>query len=368
MLAGLFDSFRRSHSISGNRAYRMNKRYQIFVSSTYADLKEEREQIIYELTKTGFIAVGMEQFRATDEEQMEYIRPLIDETDYYILIVKGRYGSLAPDGLSYTHKEYLYAREKKIPVLAFLYKDITELKYKEMDSQPELTAKLKEFRDELTSQRIVDFWETPEELIRKVKDSLNLLIRRRPGIGWIRGDQAMDPSVYKDLEAARRTIEELRSQLSVKTENDIVVFPNSVSHGSDTHRIAYASYLNEKIQGIIEIKVSWDEIILFLAQFRYQKINEESAMYDLFEFLKINKLDTNDFEDTRVASPRSEIETIRSQLEYLGLIAVIPSDFSTFLPETHWKITEKGRKYIGQLTAIRRNSAEAPPTPPAPRP
>jgi len=40
-----------------------NKRYQIFVSSTQADLRDEREAIINALTKIGYIAVGMEQFR-----------------------------------------------------------------------------------------------------------------------------------------------------------------------------------------------------------------------------------------------------------------------------------------------------------------
>jgi hypothetical protein len=67
-----------------------NKRYQIFVSSTQADLRNEREAIINELTKVGYIAVGMEQFPATDEEQMDFIRPVIDESDYYIVVIKGR--------------------------------------------------------------------------------------------------------------------------------------------------------------------------------------------------------------------------------------------------------------------------------------
>jgi vacuolar-type H+-ATPase subunit F/Vma7 len=80
------------------------KRFQIFVSSTHADLKEEREAVINELTKVGYIAVGMEQFPATDEEQMEYIRPIIDESDYYIVIIRGRYGSISSDGMSYTEK------------------------------------------------------------------------------------------------------------------------------------------------------------------------------------------------------------------------------------------------------------------------
>jgi hypothetical protein len=77
-------------------------RFQIFVSSTHIDLRSEREKVINELNKVGFIAVGMEQFPATDEQQMDYIRPLIDESDYYIVIIKGRYGSTDNYGVSYT--------------------------------------------------------------------------------------------------------------------------------------------------------------------------------------------------------------------------------------------------------------------------
>ena len=101
----------------------MNTRYQIFVSSTYSDLKEERESVINELTRVGYIAVGMEQFPATDEEQLEYIQKIIDESDYYVVIIRGKYGSLASDGISFTEKECDYALETKKPVLAFLVKN-----------------------------------------------------------------------------------------------------------------------------------------------------------------------------------------------------------------------------------------------------
>jgi len=111
-----------------------NKRYQIFVSSTQADLRDEREAIINALTKIGYIAVGMEQFPATDEEQMDFIRPVIDDSDYYIVVVKGRYGSLGTDGVSYTEKEFRYAAQQKKPAMAFLYKDITQLLISDTDN------------------------------------------------------------------------------------------------------------------------------------------------------------------------------------------------------------------------------------------
>ena len=65
----------------------MDKRYQVFVSSTYADLREERQRAIQTVIKMGCIPAGMELFPAVDEEQFEFIKSVIDDCDYYLLIV-----------------------------------------------------------------------------------------------------------------------------------------------------------------------------------------------------------------------------------------------------------------------------------------
>ena len=36
---------------------------------------------------------------------MEYIEKMLDDCDYYILIIGGRYGSLDDDGVGYTEKD-----------------------------------------------------------------------------------------------------------------------------------------------------------------------------------------------------------------------------------------------------------------------
>src|SRR5258705_11287944 len=101
----------------------MDKVYQVFVSSTYEDLKGERQDVTNSLAKAGYIAAGMELFPATDQQQLEYIQRVIGRSDYYVVIVGGRYGSLAENGLSYTENEFDYARSRGIPVLAFLHSD-----------------------------------------------------------------------------------------------------------------------------------------------------------------------------------------------------------------------------------------------------
>jgi hypothetical protein len=102
----------------------MDKKYQIFVSSTFSDLVEERQAVSRAILDMGHIPAGMEMFPAADIEQLTYIKKVIDECDYYVLIIGARYGSLDEDGVSYTQREFQYAVETDKTVLAFLHKDM----------------------------------------------------------------------------------------------------------------------------------------------------------------------------------------------------------------------------------------------------
>jgi hypothetical protein len=99
-------------------------RYQVFVSSTYDDLREERQQATQAILEAGYFPSGMELFPASDDTQWELIKRVIEESDCYVVIVAARYGSLGPEGRSYTEMEYDYAVERGIPVLGFVRPDL----------------------------------------------------------------------------------------------------------------------------------------------------------------------------------------------------------------------------------------------------
>lgn len=80
----------------------MEKKYQIFISSTYIDLIEERKAVQETILSMYQIPIGMEMFSADDEEQWEIIKETIDSSDYYIIIIGHKYGSLTKEGISYT--------------------------------------------------------------------------------------------------------------------------------------------------------------------------------------------------------------------------------------------------------------------------
>ena len=163
----------------------MKKKYQVFVSSTYEDLKEERAAVTQCLLDNNCIPVGMEQFPASNMSQMEYIEKMLDDCDYYILIIGGRYGSLDDDGVGYTEKEYNYAQQKGIPVMAFVNLHPEKLPNEKCEHAN--IEKFKAFRDRVrNAKKLVKGYSDIGDLKANVVTAVNAAIREYPGIGWVR--------------------------------------------------------------------------------------------------------------------------------------------------------------------------------------
>lgn len=165
----------------------MQKIYQVFVSSTFLDLQEERLEVIDSILNSGHIPVGMELFNAADESQWGIIKKRIDQSDYYVLIVSDRYGSM--DGaIGFTEKEYDYAVSQNKPTIVFLRSDeqVEKLpaKFRENQHIEELTK----FKNKVKG-RYVKIWKEKADLIKVFLTSFRQLIDDRPQIGWVRADQ-----------------------------------------------------------------------------------------------------------------------------------------------------------------------------------
>jgi hypothetical protein len=191
----------------------MNKRYQVFVSSTFADLQGERRQVIETLLNLDCIPAGMEWFGAIDEEQFEYIKRVIDDCDYYVVIIGNRYGTLTAEGVSYTEKEYEYALSKKLKVVALLHKSPGDLPAKHADEDPEARKKLAAFRVKLESRRLVEYWEGAEQLAGKVATSMSKMIRMHPAEGWVRANQVASAENLAEVNELRKENERLKVAL-----------------------------------------------------------------------------------------------------------------------------------------------------------
>ena len=192
----------------------MDRIFQVFVSSTFEDLKDERLQVSNALAKAGYIAAGMELFPAADQQQLEYIQRIINRSDYYVVLVGARYGSLAENGLSYTENEFDYARSKGIPALAFLPADPTKIAVGKTEGDIVKREKLEAFKVKLKTGRIVEHWTNADDLCLKVVTAVAHAMNLTPRPGWIRGDQSVDPKVLQDMERLRIENGELREELA----------------------------------------------------------------------------------------------------------------------------------------------------------
>lgn len=161
----------------------MNKKYQVFISSTYEDLQKERKKAQEAILDLECFPAGMEIFPAVDMEQFEYIKKVMDLSDYVVIISGNKYGTLAEEGISYTEKEFWYAKEKNIPIIAFLNSNFMEIESEEK------IGLLKEFRNELKKERIVKFWNTEEELKTQIIVGLHKMFEIHEMPGWVRGGE-----------------------------------------------------------------------------------------------------------------------------------------------------------------------------------
>src|SRR6266481_3633603 len=86
----------------------------IFVSSTCYDLKQLRADLYSYVDQAGFEPVLSEypSFPVDpDERTVENCRKAVENrADVFVLVIGGRYGSVAEDGKSVTNLEYVTAR------------------------------------------------------------------------------------------------------------------------------------------------------------------------------------------------------------------------------------------------------------------
>lgn len=210
----------------------MRKKYQVFVSSTYKDLIEDRQTAVEAILDAGHIPAGMELFKS-GKSQMETIYKWIDESDVYMLILGGRYGSIEPDsGKSYTHLEYEYALQKNMPVFAVVLGDEEyKRRVKEKGLEVVETSEGKKYEEfkKLVLSKVSGFYNNMEGIVAEVHKQLNYIDKTYELGGWIKAD---DESIKEEKEELLRIIknlklenEKLKQNLNLLREEKLTPLP-----------------------------------------------------------------------------------------------------------------------------------------------
>jgi len=272
----------------------MEKRCQIFISSTYEDLKNEREEIIKAVLEMGHIPVGMEMFNAADEDQWRIIQRTIDSSDYYVVISAHRYGSIFPGAdISFTEMEYDYARSIGLPCIGFVIdgKAAWPAQYTDKGKSYKL---LEEFKRKIRAKP-VDFWTTKEDLKSKFAIAMLKTFNIQPRVGWVRGDSISSKETLESLAASVKENIDLRERLA-----------NIGQIGSPRSRAMYS-----RLKGMGEV---WLE-------YKYQENRGEIGVEAIKVFrvvadiLALRKMNVADLDNAAISAFLSDEHTTYMEIE-----------------------------------------------------
>lgn len=249
----------------------MNKKYQIFISSTYDDLQDERQAAVEAILKAGHIPAGMELFTAGDESQMETINRWIESSDIYMLILGGRYGSIeSTTGISYIELEYDFAAALEKPVFAVVLSDnALDLKLKSKGKvviETEHPQEYKLFRQKVLS-KTCSFFSDCKDIKLAIHESIPDIKLRHELIGWVSASDIPDTNFF--LEEIKRISEE-NSMLLQENENlqkRLEQLPKATKKGEDYDQL---------IEVLKNIQI---ESILFD---KAQKVPAKITLFDIF--------------------------------------------------------------------------------------
>jgi len=324
----------------------MDKRYQVFVSSTYADLKEERQHVIQALMEMDCIPAGMELFPAADEEQWEFIKKVIDDCDYYLLVVGGRYGSTTDDGISYTEKEFDYAVNKGLKVVALIHGEPENIPFGKSEADAELREKLISFKDRVMDGRLVKFWKLASELPGLVALSLTKTIKMYPAIGWVRANQVANEDILTDINQLRKENSEL-----LKAIKELEVVPESkvenIADLDSQYKIDGTYYSRSRtshgnVKSYFSSTISWRELFSLISPYLIKRPNDGLVKTELSKSL----LEREGKSGTTVSINDQQFQTITIQLTAYGLITTSYNKATNGNMALFWRLTKYGEQLM----------------------
>lgn len=327
----------------------------------------------------------MELFPAADEDAWTLIKRVIDESDYYLLVIGGKYGSIDPiEDLSYTEMEYDYASQQGKPVMAFLHGAPESLPVSDAEIEKDRRDKLEAFRAKVKAHKHVKFWTSADGLAGQVALSFNRFTRLYPATGWIRADRATSTESLQALADARAELDQLRQQV----ESSRVEGPGGtqdLSQGDDKVVLPINSkgeFWPERspmtrVQTWVHIEMTWNQILGAIGPRLLHECEETQLRSTLDEWVVANHFDrmreglAERYAEARGSLPKgrfmdltAEIDdedfgTILVQLKVLGIIAHSDRRRSVADTGTYWTLTPYGESQVMKLRAIRKKPGGA---------
>ncbi len=317
------------------------------------------------LLELNCMPAGMELFPAANEEQWDFIKRVIDESDYYVVIVGGRYGSVsASTKQSYTEMEYRYALSAGKPTIAFLHQDPEKLEAARCERTAQGRRKLAAFR-RLLEQHLCKYWLTPSDLGGKVSRSLTQLFRTAPAVGWVRADQ-VPADASKQVTELKRQVLDLQTELSQSRQGSKHF---DLARGADKLDLEYRySVQDPKVNRVGgkywgphkhitgQFRMTWDDLTKLLVR----DLTTPKERYQV-TYLLNRHIESNVRPSVEKKHPQKRVtdfviyaetlETVKIQLLALGMLELDS--------QGRWGLTPAGHEYLVESFALHRQKPAA---------
>jgi hypothetical protein len=338
----------------------LKKRYQVFVSSTYEDLVDERKHVMQALLATKCIPSGMELFPAANAEQWEVIKSVIDDCDYYVVIVAGKYGSIGKNGKSYTEMEFDYAVKMQKSILGFYFSDLSSLPAKKIELSDQKRTQLQQFTQKVKS-RMCQGWTSPEGLASALKTAILHAMETDPKSGWVRSSELpswqMVNSLQERITELEGTPHKKRPDEKVLNGKELFQFTATVTwRESDVTSATDRKW--ELFSADFSLKMTWDALFICFP-LKAGKTSTEGGLKKRFqnELAKIcqekiqRRIENSKLDSVKTKVGMSVFENIFQNFVGRGyFVSTIKNSATYYNPSgrkiTLWKLTQSGiRKF-----------------------
>lgn len=339
----------------------MNKKLQVFISSTYIDLIEERQAAVQAVLDAGHIPAGMELFKAGNTSQLETIYKWIDNSDVYMLILGGRYGSVEEKtGKSYTQLEYEYAIDKGLPVFSVVLRDDflkrkSDILGEERTIEKSNISQYNNFKN-LVMSKIVREVSDCKDIMLAVHTTLKDFMEEYKFVGWVRSNSTeLNADLLKQINDMSNLISDLKKEkdrlrqelddLNQSFESNLA-FEGQLIQIEGKYQENYgrpgASHFVDRA---VSKEITWDKMFILWAPYLIQTSNYYRAKQSLERALK-------DYMGHYFEMRDNLFQTIKIQYHALGLIKAFEANSTAGGTAEFISLTEKGKNYLIRKSAI----------------
>lgn len=324
----------------------LDKRYQVFISTSGKDMQPERMVLSQTLVGMGFFSWGLEQRTPLSTA---FSRRQIDDCDYFLLLVGSQYGEQSVSGVGYMQLEYIYAVTKQKPIIVFMHEDPTSRPQSLHDEKPELREKFLEFRKQL--QQEVDqviTYRTLRDLELAVRSNMLQMLERYPVVGWVRPQNIQ--ILQDEIDALKAKLTQLQAEIKPKEAEPFLIVSKVAMYESFSFEYRMHAYQDGNFKEVKAMRdMTWAQILLLLGETFKEPMSEEYFSKALNDYLNDTGL-----QDARREMPRAHA-VARAQINVRALhnIKVQMRQNDWIIPigrddrqRMLWQVTEKGEKLL----------------------